>query len=137
MKIRFLLSPELTTKSPVEMALSITPDWLRGLCSWLWVVPALASILSAMIAFGAQRDRRDEQSVDERFNDEFSKMCDAMEKNPASARANPQWREIHSERHRCARKTAEACRWESTCLFWMIATGCALAAVGMLYASSP
>lgn len=115
------------------MVSSITPDWLRDLCSWLWAVPVFASIVCAVIAFGAQRDRRDERAIDDRFNDEFSKMCDAMEKNPAKARANPHWREIHSERHRSARKAAEVSRWQTACLLWMIATGCALAAVVMLY----
>jgi len=119
----------------LPVAASVAPDWLRNLCSWLWAVPFLASILSAMIAFGAQRDRRDEEAVDERFKNELGKMCDEMEKNPALVGTNPHWRESHAERHRCARKTAEACRWESTCLFWMIATGCALVATLMLYVS--
>ena len=88
-----------------------------------------------MIAWGAQRDRRDEEAVDDRFKTELGQICDQMGKNPALVRTNPHWRESHAERHRCARKTAEACRWKSTCLFWMIATGCALAAVLMLYVS--
>ena len=61
------------------VAASIAPDWLRNLCSWLWAVPFLGSILSAMIALGAQRDRRDEQAVDDRFKNELSKMCDGEE----------------------------------------------------------
>jgi len=117
----------------LSVATSIAPNWLRDLCNWLWAVPAFASILSAVTAFGAQQDRRDERAIDDRFNDEFSKMCDAMEKNPALAQANPQWREIHSERHRSARKAAEASRWQTACVLWMIATGCALATVVMLY----
>ena len=90
----------------LPVAASIAPDWLRNLCSSLWAVPFLASILSAMIAWGAQRDRRDEQAVDDRFNNDLSTMCDEMEKTPALVRTNPHWRESHAERHRCARKTA-------------------------------
>jgi hypothetical protein len=109
--------------------------WLREVCGVLWAVAGLAGFAFAVTAFGIQRDRRAEQSIDARFDDEFSEMCDAMEKNPAYAQAQPGWRDVHLERRRAALSQAEASRWQSASLFWMLATGCALAAVVMLYVS--
>ena len=111
--------------------------WLRDLCGLLWAVAGLASILLGMMALSIQRDRRKEQSINAQFDDEFSEMYDAMEKNKNTswAQAHLDWREVHIERRRAALSYAEASRWESAGLFWMLATGCALAAVVMLYAS--
>ena len=76
----------------LPVAASIAPDWLRNLCSWLWAVPFLASILSAMIALGAQRDRRDEHSVDDRFNNELVQRANAI----SNAIGYSKFSEIHS-----------------------------------------
>jgi hypothetical protein len=96
----------------------------------------LASILFAAGAFSIQRDRRAEQSSERQFEDELSEVYDAIEKDPAAAKYYDQnWRDIHVERHRAALSSANAHRWESACRFWMLAAGCALAAVVMLYVS--
>jgi len=109
--------------------------WLRELCGVLWAVAGLVGLVFAVTAFGIQRDRRAEQAIEDRFEDEFSEMYDAMEKNPAYAKTQPGWRDVYLERHRVALSQAEASRWQSASVFWMLATGCALAAVVMLYVS--
>ena|ERR1017187_7607129 len=110
-------------------------DWLRELCGVVWAVAGLASVLFTVMAFSIQRDRRTEQAIEAQFEDEFSEMYDAMEKNPEYARAHPDWREVYGARHRSALQGAEANRWESASRFWMLATVCALAAVVMMYLS--
>jgi hypothetical protein len=54
-------------------------SWLRDVCGLLWAVAAFASILFAVIAFSLPRDRRVEQSLNAKFEDEIGKMYNVME----------------------------------------------------------
>lgn len=103
---------------------------------FLWVIAAFASIVFAVIAFRIERDRREEQSINAKFDDDFSEMYDSMEKKPAYAQLHPDWQDLLRERHRVALTASEAVRWGSACRFWMLATVSALVAVVMLYVSS-
>ena len=109
-------------------------DWLRDVCS-LWAVAFLASILLAVMAFSIQRDRRAERSIDAEFEKDLSDMYDAVEKTPKLSQTYDSWRNVRVERCRAALSAAKASRWQTACNFWMLATGCALAAVVMLYVS--
>jgi hypothetical protein len=55
---------------------------LRDLCGLLWAVAFPASILSAVMAFSVQRDRRADRSIDAEFEKDLSDMYDAVEKDP-------------------------------------------------------
>ena len=109
--------------------------WLRDLCGLLWAVAFLGSILFAVMAFSIQRDRRAERSIDAEFGKDLSDMYDAVKKNPELSQTYQSWRDVRVERCRAALSAAKAYRWETACNFWMLATGCALAAVVMLYVS--
>jgi len=107
---------------------------MHNLCELLSVLAGFASILFAAMALHIQRDRRHEQAIDARFENDLSEMYDAKEKNPKLSQTY--WehlREVCIERCRTALSNAEADRWESACRFWMLATGCALPAAVMLY----
>jgi Flp pilus assembly protein TadB len=109
-------------------------NWLRDLFGILWAVAGLASILFAVAALSIQRNQRSEQSINAKFDDELGEIYDQIQKDSAGAKYYDQkWREIHTERRRSALSTDEAFRLRSACRFWMVATGCALAAVVMLW----
>jgi hypothetical protein len=110
--------------------------WLRHLCGLLWAVAFLGSILFAVLAFSIQRDRRAEHSIDAKFEKDLSDVYDAVEKDPEASRYySESWRDLRRERCRADFSAAEAYRWQTACNFWMLATGCALAAIVMLYVS--
>lgn len=106
---------------------------MRFLCELLSFVAGFASILLAAGAISTQRDRRHEQYIVAESARDWEEMYDRMEKKKLSQADFGSWSERHRENRRAALKTAEASRWESACRFWMVATGCALAAAVMLY----
>lgn len=84
--------------------------WL-GLRGFLWALAACASIVFAVIAFNIQRGHgRDKQSINAKFDDDFSEMYDSMEKNPAYAQWHSDWQDLLRERRNAALSAAEASR---------------------------
>jgi hypothetical protein len=63
-------------------------------------------------------------------------MLDGMEKDPKFAQANRNWEVAFSERRRAALRNAELSRLAGAGEWWMLATGCALAGVVLLYVSN-
>ena len=79
--------------------------------------------------------KRDALVTDEpnlKFDDEFNKMYDAMEKDPEWAQTRRGWQDLLRERRNVALSNASRKSGGDASHFWMLATGCALLSILML-----
>ena len=108
-------------------------QFLRVLFSVLWFLAAFASVTYAAVGLSIQRDRSEEESINESFDEDFINIDNAAKKNPADTQKFPLgWQDAHLEHRRVALAGAEAYRWQKASRWWMLAAGCALTASLML-----